>query len=521
MMSQLVFLLESLSATFMLWLGVYIITRDLPHQRRGASGWQRPPLLVGVGTVLFAIYLFGIAMEIIAPTPAEFIRWQRITWWTVPLATLLFLWSVILLTVPTAWLPYWQRVALPLLALLALLLSVGIFTGFIIHEEAIQPSLRPLNPYATPMDNRYRLWFDGAIIGELLLAAVLLCWRYWVAPRQTDQRSRFALLAVGGCLVFVGGLINVVIYPWSNGVAPKQIGDLTVTAGAMVISYGIARYNALAHEQLLAQDFLHSLSSTTVIAFFGWLLFLGLFRLFGYPLHPVAIPLLGFLAVLTQSSYHWEEAIADRLLLPRWLIGYRSRLVMMRQELLTAKTPERVLAAAPATFHALVQQVQLDELQEMIQKQIDELFQYSHFADDQKLAESTLHDLKLVQTAHQRYAQEIGFADSTLTAQQRAFILRSLLTQQVDALLAQSQAAASGQGSAIDPTSALVGLAILRKKYVDNLSRTEVEHALHATYQVAVTGGAYSRALKQGRDRLARALFDQELTLGKGRVIRE
>ena len=134
MLTQIVFLLESFSAIFILWLGVYIITRDLPHHsepnresNRGSnSRWQRPPLLVGVGTMLFAVYLFGIAMEIIVPTAAEFIQWQRVTWWTVPIATLLFLWAVILLTTGQPWLYYWQRIVLPVLATVALFLAIGI-----------------------------------------------------------------------------------------------------------------------------------------------------------------------------------------------------------------------------------------------------------------------------------------------------------------------------------------------------------------------------------------------------------
>ncbi len=54
---------------------------------------------------------------------------------------------------------------------------------------------------------------------------------------------------------------------------------------------------------------------------------------------------------------------------------------------------------------------------------------------------------------------------------------------------------------------------ILRKKYVDGWTRTQVERYLHDQYEVAVTGGAYSRHLKQARRRLADAIVDHEVAL--------
>ena len=109
---------------------------------------------------------------------------------------------------------------------------------------------------------------------------------------------------------------------------------------------------------------------------------------------------------------------------------------------------------------------------------------------------------------------ELALIDIKRFNQQRAFILRSLLTQQLDILLLETSKSPTTE-TTIDPTSEVMGYTILCKKYVDNLSRTEVEHYLYEKYKVAVTGGAYSRALKQGRDSFVRALFTAELALHK------
>ncbi|MCB9162542.1 MAG: hypothetical protein H6644_22280 [Caldilineaceae bacterium] len=53
----------------------------------------------------------------------------------------------------------------------------------------------------------------------------------------------------------------------------------------------------------------------------------------------------------------------------------------------------------------------------------------------------------------------------------------------------------------------VLGLIILRKKYVEQRSRQEVERYLLEAHGVAVRGGAYSRALSAGRRHLADALL--------------
>lgn len=45
--TQIIFLFESAGAAFILWLGLFIITRDLPLRKGARFRWQRPALLAG------------------------------------------------------------------------------------------------------------------------------------------------------------------------------------------------------------------------------------------------------------------------------------------------------------------------------------------------------------------------------------------------------------------------------------------------------------------------------------------
>ena len=136
MLRDLLFLLESLSATFILWLGLYVITRDLPlgKETGKAAAWRRPALIAGAGTLLLAIYLLGITMGIVAESAAEYLRWQRATWWTVPVASALFIWAISLtlplISAPSPtrnprWRMLWRRVGLPLIFTVAGVAGAG------------------------------------------------------------------------------------------------------------------------------------------------------------------------------------------------------------------------------------------------------------------------------------------------------------------------------------------------------------------------------------------------------------
>ncbi len=513
MLRDTLFLLESLSATFILWLGLYVLTRDLPLGRESGSAitWQRPALIAGAGTLLLAIYLLGITMGIVAESAAEYLRWQRATWWTVPVASALFIWAISL-TLPlinpvlpirnTRWRMLWRRIGLPVIFTVAGLLALGVASGLILDTGGIETRGDTVRSFYTPMRPPFNFIFNGFVLAMLLGGALILLWRYLRTPRRSTERRQWRMLAAGSLIIVAGAATSLQLYPLLLPFAfdmPKPVGDYIVVAGAAVISYGIARHNALLHERVLEHDFWHSLASVGVTVAVYQTLFHTFYWVFGYAAQAAAVPLLSFLAVITQTPYNWEEALTDRLLLPRWAVGYRRRLGLMRRDLLTAPEPEHALEAAQETFDELVRETQLHELETMVKNEINHIFQYSRFADDEVMARSKLHELGLVASATNGEPQ---------TDHQRAQSLRRLLAAQVDELVD------SGTQNAEE---ARIEAAILRKKYIEGLSRTEVERHLLAQHEVAITGGAYSRALKSARVRLARKLLEAEVGVTNSR----
>ena len=93
-----------------------------------------------------------------------------------------------------------------------------------------------------------------------------------------------------------------------------------------------------------------------------------------------------------------------------------------------------------------------------------------------------------------------------LSTDQQAEALRQYLIRAIDTWFESAQ-----QEYGPDAASEQIEQVILRKKYAEGLSRTEVERYLYDTVHVAITGGAYSRHLTLARQHLADVIVDHEL----------
>jgi hypothetical protein len=506
--TQVIFIVEVLSAAFVAWLGLYVITRDLPFRRNGPRQYFRVGLLAGNAMILLAVYFYGIAMETVATSPQEFLRLQQATWWGIPIGAIFFLWSAMLLT-RTGENSTWVRVFYVLSFAYALFLAMGIASGFMLDATAIELRDSPFQPFYTPMQEPFIDFFHPFVLGALFTSFLLMLRQALRTERHTDEHRRALWLAMGSFLLLIGGVLSLILPMLNIWYLPKQIGDYTATAGAVVISYGIAKYNALEHEQLMEHDFWHS-STTVFVSVAIYLLSYSAFSLFfGYAISPMAIVALSALAVLTQTPYNWSGVVFDRVMLPRWAVAYRSRLVLMRQEPLTTANANRMLQEAQEEFDNLIRSVRREEIDELARDEVEHIFQYTRFDNPEVLAESRLHQLQSVQMQQTAYAEERNLPVDTLSEEQRAESLRLFLADAITEWIGPNGDGPSN--SAASPEH--IEQVILQKKYVEGWTRTEVEHYLHDHYELAVTGGAYSRHLKQARRSLADAIADREIAL--------
>ena len=443
-------------------------------------------------------------MESVARSPADFLLWQQATWWTIPIAAMLFLWAVLLLTRVGEGRP-WLRVVFVTTFIYANLLALGVASGFMLDASSIEARDSLFQPYYTPMHEPFINFFHPFVMGTLAVCFVLLLVQYRRAPRHTVESRRARWLALGSLFLLVGAVASFMLPPRNLAYAPKQIGDYLATAGAATISYGIARHNALEHEQLLEHDFWHSLVTVAVTVAIYLLGYTALSLLFSYALSPLAIIALSALAVLTQTPYNWNGGVFDRIMLPRWAVAYRSRLVLMRQDTLTAPDPSRLLDEAEETFGDLIRHVRRGEIEELAHSEIDHIFQYTRFDNLETLAASRLNQLRSVQAQQAEYAETLHVPAGGLSDAQAGQSLRLYLEDAINCRLCPADA---------EPASPeRIEQIILQKKYVEAWTRTEVERYLYDNYELAVTGGAYSRYLTHARQRLADVIVEREVAL--------
>ncbi len=502
MFAQLFILFEVLISGSVLWLGLYIITRDIPWRHETQSAWQRPAQLVGFGLIIASIYLYGSVMMTISSSPQEYARWQQLAQWGIPISIVCFFWSVVMLTSRVGKTPKWLKWLLPIAAAIALLLAIGIVSGFILDKEAIEPIGTILLPYRLPWRQPFGYLYTSFILIGALGSILVLARRLPSVEENPKDREKVLIAIGGGLFLLVGFGAMFLFAELGNPYLPKQIGEYTAAAGAILVGYDIARYNALNHEQIIQSDFLHSFISVTTTVLVCILAYLSLSALFSYHVQALAVALISIFIVLTHTPYSWDGIILDRLFLPRWVVGYRDKLLLMRQQPLTVTETQDPLALAEATFDAVLLVTRTQELEELIQSEVENIFKYSNFNSDEVMSESSLYELQISQLALAEYASSLGTEPEELSIHHRADCLRDFLRSAIDEW-----------SWSPDGTSRLARIEriILRKKYVEQNSRVNVEQQLSDQFDQIITGGGYSRRLKAARQRLTRTLHEREL----------
>ncbi|MCB0073159.1 MAG: hypothetical protein KDE20_16930, partial [Caldilineaceae bacterium] len=329
--------------------------------------------------------------------------------------------------------------------------------------------------------------FAGFVLGQLALVVILL-----LAHRhQGDDASSGTLLAAA-LTILIGAAVGVIGIPGlEQGGLPRMVGTPIIAAGAALVGYAMVHHLAFVQARTVVRDFRLALLDVTarLITFVGG--FLIIFAMLPYTLEPVVIATLACLLVLTSAPVGLQDRWPARLILPTWAVDYRAQISRLRDEPLLTATPVAALATAAPQVTQAVQAAVSAQRRETLQQAVDELFRYNRFHDDGFLLQSPLPPLLYPNT---KVATSPTPADVTH--------LRARLVNTIDEELVRLTLPAT---DALDED--VLGLLILRKKYVEQRSRQEVERYLLEAHGVAVRGGAYSRALSAGRRHLAGALL--------------
>ena len=510
------FVVEGVLSGFFLWFGLYIITRDLPfrNSRAHQSWWQRPALLAGVSAALLSWSCFGEAMQTIVSTKEAYIFWHRVTWWTIPIVVALWFWVVIRLISDEGglqWSRLWEHVIpLSILFCAVFLSTVGTFTKLIFRYQDTYPQKTPLQSFFTP-STRYAPFLYIIVTGIMCICFVLLLRQCWKAKVDSWQRHVFKWLTLSSALFTLGVMISIVGYDYSQGRIPEQAGHFVGIVGLVFIGREVLRYNALIQNRVLAKDFKSSLIGVSAVAIFYGLIFQVVHWVCGYSLPPVGVLLSIYLPVLTHTPFELGSSVLDKLILPQWMVGYRHQLGQLGHEILTAPGPEqqKALEAAEKDFvmkivpEAREAETQ-EKLREIIREEIDTIFHYTRFSDDRFMAKSRLHSLKIVQQEIRTFIEEGGLTEAILSERDRATALRNFLARYLDNRLCPQPEQDARKERWIE-------YIILRKRYVEGNSRDEVETHIGKNLGRRITGGTYTRRLKEGRKLLATLIWQAEI----------
>ncbi len=517
MFQKTMYIVETVAGGSFLWLGLYLFTRELPVQRTGPYWWRRPALLASLAMMLTSIFLFGTAIQSITTTMSDFVLWQKLTWWPVPVAVALWLWVILLIvkddgTKPRSVLWGW---AFPLVALTygAMLSVVGTFSEVLFRYDEVRLQESSFAYFFIPPRVPEHYFYGGYVVITLLTASVLLL-RLYIRTRDDHRRQGIKWLSLGSLIITVGATLAVVGYSWSEGRLPEQVGDLIITLGLAFTGYGVLNYNALLSNRVIEADFKRSLFGVTVVVIF----YLGVFGLahwlVGAEWSALGFPLLTALLVITHTPLLLERWLLDKLTLPEWQARYNRQLTQLIQDLRTAADKEQTLLESQ---ERIVAEIIPAAIEGVIEAEVESIFRNKNFSDpkkDELLARSNLQHLKIVKKEENDYLKNRRLTPALLSAADRAAILRSCLTHIIDSGICPNPGAGFTNHEADTPVlkEQWAMYTVLRKQYVEGWRQRDVRDFLsdHLNYPVP-EGAAYNRLQQMARSKLAITIRQLEM----------
>lgn len=163
----------------------------------------------------------------------------------------------------------WRRLLVLswLLAMIALLIVIAILTGILVQGEQIEAVQSSFVSHRTLPRIPWYLFYAAYLFGTLTSTlAILLVQNLRIVRDSPREYQKVKWLLVGSGVSLLGMTIAVVIQPLAKGFVPVQLGMFGIITGVGIIGYGIVNHNTMMREQVLKQDFQHSLLIDTLLA---------------------------------------------------------------------------------------------------------------------------------------------------------------------------------------------------------------------------------------------------------------
>lgn len=153
-----------------------------------------------------------------------------------------------------------------------------------------------------------------------------------------------------------------------------------------------------------------------------------------------------------------------------------------------------------------------DALFLLIKKEVDHIFKFTRFWNDEVMANSQLHQLLVVQQAHTEFMCQRNLPHTILSPKHKADALRSFLIELFTNTSNETleKGADDWASSSHEAQNEWITSTILGQQYIERKSRDQIQRYVGDITGCEISGGTYSRHLKKGRQQLATQLWQRE-----------
>ena len=513
---SILFHIEILFAGYFFWVGLYVLFRALRHESKPENEippwYERLEVQGATAVILVAIYMLGIAMELVSDTPAEYIGWLRGTWWA--LLPAIALWFRIFLFAPSPGktvtrIPLWKHILS--LVILVAGLSFGIvnqFSDFFFTYNQIIPDANTLfGTYIIPRN--FPAYYLHALyfITVAYAAGGRIIYLWWHTADSDPLKPTITSILFGSSLILAGSTLTTINYLYLDYSYPHQIGDLLASIGLMIIARHMIDYDVMLQGRYNLSDYRRNLFIAALNVAGMLIVFHLVHWLSGDTLPFITIPTLVCAAVFISSSAPFFRSLANRAFLPKWESILLDKIESIETELNTAENSSSAIAKAQTDLQAITAEAKTAQEQEQIQAEVNRIFRHNTLYKDEELVNSTLFDLAALQQAINDFAQSHHIQPSQIPTADKTELLRAFLKDQV----AELQPEQEGNLTA-ETEQQQIEYIIIYRGYFDKRTRREIVDEIEDTIGLRLLNNsrAYTQHLNRARQRLTNQIWRKE-----------
>lgn len=513
-----------LTASLTFWLGLYIIIRNYPAHLPLKKWIYHAPFMIGISVTIGSIFLTSVVLGLVVKNLNTYYVLHRLTWWSAPIGSITWLWTIILFRFEPEEVPAQLRKVIQGLFLggvvLALLGSISPFVFRVVpdmHSDLPRFTLTPTYPgFAL-----YTIYLIGCFLSGFFLAKPRLA---FIERKISRRNIRFRYISLANFAIMSGAIINLYFIAFPKTGISIYEGGILILLGLLLVGYGTLRFNLptviFIRRIYFQPEFLYTLTRALALVF-GFEIALILRNLFTQlPTEQlfVDIPLFAFLAIVTNSLFDWgyRPSIIRPFFFSPSTNAYIRELRREEKRLSNSRNNSYVeilnsphLLDENATVNAL--RIGLNDFEQhgfkKIQTELRRLFKHSTFEKDEALCNSPLQDLYIIS------GNSNGDNKDTADCAARAANLRYKLKRYFVTMIGDQDEPIIRYDKKVHrcDRETWIALRLIYLQYIEGNNREEVIRKMEESNISEPIDKYYDAFRKKGASALAEALHQSEL----------